>query len=745
MKLTSNGTTTQGNLVFEEDVEMGISAAAMALIVKGLTDMYSSPYVAVLREYTSNAWDAHFAAGQTRPVEVSLPSVLSPSLIIEDWGVGMDREQLRMYCQYGDSPKRASNDEIGGFGLGSKSGLAIATQFTVTSIKDGKKNVVVVRLRENAGPSMGMLGETDTDLPNGVKVTIPTNEVKMFRSAVTAGMFLGWLPGSILIDGIAPEDSVHDTSKYIKVGDAGWVSLDKSPTYGGRYTGSALIGPVAYDVDWESARLKVPHALRMGYLSRVVLNLENGSVDLPNNRENLRYSARTSNAIQARVDTMVAEGRKVYEDQINDAKSVRSAFLRMYTAHEYGFEGEYSYNGVPLKFAGTNNSLRTSPPLEDRISIRTHYNSGANSWASGESEYPSVASGLEYSRLDRTLIREEKVNVLVVGMDAPADPPATRRGFVGARRYLQSTPSVFYARYLAEKQDTSPSNVQTVFTAKQAKDLDPLFVALFDSIIPVDEFTETAVETRRALSRAKRAANVGTPRVLTGVRILTNRYAIGSKTYESKQLDDLDPTATYVLLKAGTDTLTDTVLRTLTTKYGAAENDRLIPILNGVFTGGKYVFIVATASMNTKKYAAALPNMVDIKTVLDERIQAARVALTDVQRIAARDNANRKHRWAEDLTSVHINQIQHAPTRDWIKAVSDSTTSRAFEALRQAKLAADDYGLDASGLDTSFSTEPSPGSRYPLLKDMYNGYGKEPHIVQYINLISQLDLVSENS
>src|ERR1035437_10098491 len=78
-----------------ERVGMSIDEGALAHIMSVLTDLYSDPEMAVIREYSTNALDAHVEAGVTRPIEVTLPSALSPYLKIRDYGTGLDVEDIR--------------------------------------------------------------------------------------------------------------------------------------------------------------------------------------------------------------------------------------------------------------------------------------------------------------------------------------------------------------------------------------------------------------------------------------------------------------------------------------------------------------------------------------------------------------------------------------------------------------------------------------------------------------------------
>src|SRR6266498_3259199 len=91
-----------------EQVDMTIDDDAIDHIMDLLTDLYSDPEMAVLREYSTNARDSHIEAGiADRPIEVSLPTPLSQFLRIRDFGAGLNAEDIReIYSRYGKSTKR---------------------------------------------------------------------------------------------------------------------------------------------------------------------------------------------------------------------------------------------------------------------------------------------------------------------------------------------------------------------------------------------------------------------------------------------------------------------------------------------------------------------------------------------------------------------------------------------------------------------------------------------------------------
>ena len=108
-----------------------IPTHAMGSILRSQVNRYANPYIASLREYLTNAIDSHIVSGQTKPVEVTLPTAMSPEMSIRDFGEGMSGDDIvNIYANVRVTTKDKSDLEHGGLGIGSKSGLAYCTQFT---------------------------------------------------------------------------------------------------------------------------------------------------------------------------------------------------------------------------------------------------------------------------------------------------------------------------------------------------------------------------------------------------------------------------------------------------------------------------------------------------------------------------------------------------------------------------------------------------------------------------------------
>lgn len=149
------------------------SAAAFQLLSSGL---YTNKIRAVLREIGCNAVDAHALNGQqATPIEVKLPNRLDNQFYIRDFGPGLSHDQImHLYSTYFDSTKQASDDFIGGFGVGSKSPFAYTDSFTVVSRQNGVERVYAAFVNDEGMPTIATMNEaTPTTEANGLMVGFP--------------------------------------------------------------------------------------------------------------------------------------------------------------------------------------------------------------------------------------------------------------------------------------------------------------------------------------------------------------------------------------------------------------------------------------------------------------------------------------------------------------------------------------------------------------------------------------------
>lgn len=265
-------------------IKMSIDASATQHIVSLLTDMYSDPELAVIREYGTNALDSHVAAGQTRPIEITTPTALHPFFTIKDYGLGMNEQDIEeTYSRYGVSTKRESNEMVGVLGIGCKSALTYTSQFTLVGIKNGVRTTVAVSRDEDGVGSMTVVESGPDASGNGVTIVIPVKNRNEFEIK-SRNFFKYWAPGTVLVNGEAPEtlEGLKITDKLIATKSTGWSDRQHVIVMGG----------VPYPID--SAEI----ALQMSQNFNLTAFVNIGEIDFAPSRELLMYTRRTKDTIE---------------------------------------------------------------------------------------------------------------------------------------------------------------------------------------------------------------------------------------------------------------------------------------------------------------------------------------------------------------------------------------------------------------------------------------------------------------
>jgi hypothetical protein len=128
-----------------------------------------------------------------------------------------------MYSKYGGSSKRKIADQNGSQGLGAKAALGYTNQFSMVSVKNGKKIHVSVSRTATGGGEMEIIDESDTTEPSGTEIIIPTQRVNRFEEKARK-FFRYWEKGTVLLNGVDP--SKRD--ELVKVTDRIYVDESSS-------------------------------------------------------------------------------------------------------------------------------------------------------------------------------------------------------------------------------------------------------------------------------------------------------------------------------------------------------------------------------------------------------------------------------------------------------------------------------------------------------------------------------------
>lgn len=324
MKPDEKVLNVKGNLS-GESIGMTIDSSSLAHIMSVLTNLYSDKELAVLREYSTNAFDAHVDSGVTRPIEVTLPAPLSPFLKIRDYGEGLDAEDIReIYSRYGTSTKRGSNEVVGMLGLGCKSALTYTDQFNVTGIKNGIMTQVSVSVTAEGGGNMTIVDQFPTDEPSGVEVVVPAKSGNTFE-AKARNFFRFWREDSVLVNGEKP--------KRI---DGIWVADDLLLT--SEVTSPIIVmGNVPYPDPNHYGNSKYR---KDGRDFHSVAFVDIGAVNFTPSRESLHVTPRTKNVLEKIENRVETEVHKALMKQIDAAKTSWEALALTKELKPFGLNPE---------------------------------------------------------------------------------------------------------------------------------------------------------------------------------------------------------------------------------------------------------------------------------------------------------------------------------------------------------------------------------------------------------------------
>jgi hypothetical protein len=329
---------SKGNLDAER-IAMGIDQASLAHIMDVLTNLYSDKAMAIIREYSTNALDSHIAAGNSDPILVTLPTASNPVFVVQDFGLGLSYDDIvNIYSMYGASTKRDTNEQVGMLGLGCKSALTYTNQFTLDCVKDGERTIVSVSRSDDGTGGLDIIARSQTDLPNGVKVSIPVRYDYTFANKATQ-FFSYWEEGTILLDGQKPQRV-----------DGNWIA-DDIVIANGNGPDIVVMGNVPYPVP--------QGILTTSYQNHIVAFAPIGAVDFTPSRESLHYTSRTKKFIEALTDHVEKIARRLANEDISKATNGGEAARAIQLWRPV-------FPGVQFTWRGHTDPQRINPPYSYR-------------------------------------------------------------------------------------------------------------------------------------------------------------------------------------------------------------------------------------------------------------------------------------------------------------------------------------------------------------------------------------------
>lgn len=176
MKIINN--TIPEDVVNDTSKAMSIATTPASFMLM-LENLYQDPLGAVLREITTNAVDIHKSVGSDKKVLIQLPNNECSDLIIRDYGTGLNAHDIDFYLNRIFSTNKSSDDlSMGGYGLGSKSPLAVVDYFEIISFHQGTAYLCTWDKKPGQLPRFDIINQDQTDQPNGMVFRIPLGDSK---------------------------------------------------------------------------------------------------------------------------------------------------------------------------------------------------------------------------------------------------------------------------------------------------------------------------------------------------------------------------------------------------------------------------------------------------------------------------------------------------------------------------------------------------------------------------------------
>jgi len=281
-------------------------------IIAMLANIYENPALAFIREMACNAYDAHVMADNLdKSFDLHFPTKDNPNLIIRDYGTGLSKEFMETrYTSVGDSTKKNSDDEIGGFGIGRLSFLSVTEMAIVTSYYEGMKYAYNVSRDENLDLCFFPMGEEETDEPNGLEIIFtPTQDVIYKTIEASKDFFKRFKMMPNLTGAVVPLVSMDYAFENEKWG------VRNGPSYENQL--NVVMGGVAYPVNRTLAGNDIFSGVENLIESNIDLFFNISDIQLAPSREGVMQTDDTLKKIASRLNEIKDYYLESYRDGLS--------------------------------------------------------------------------------------------------------------------------------------------------------------------------------------------------------------------------------------------------------------------------------------------------------------------------------------------------------------------------------------------------------------------------------------------
>lgn len=282
----------------ESQFTIKATGKAFKILSSGL---YKEKILAIVRELSCNAYDAHVAAGTPdRPFDIHLPNAMEPFFSVRDYGPALSPSQIGpVYTTYFESTKTDSNDLIGGLGLGSKSPFCYVDSFIVISRFEGVRRTYTCFFDENDTPSLLLMSEEESDEETGLEVKLPVRPINFYEFKAKAEQVYRHFE-------VVP--NVGGNAEF-KINKADIILVGRGYRLRSEYArrSFAMMGVVAYPIDTNAVPALTADQIKFLNSSALDIEFGIGDLDITAGREELSYDVRTQAAIVKRTEEVMRD------------------------------------------------------------------------------------------------------------------------------------------------------------------------------------------------------------------------------------------------------------------------------------------------------------------------------------------------------------------------------------------------------------------------------------------------------
>lgn len=313
--------------------------------------MYSNPILAIAREISCNARDAHREVGTPdRPIEIHLPNTLEPEYRVKDFGPGISPDRMsNIFIKYTASTKRADNTQTGGFGLGAKTPFSYSDAFSIITIHNGTKYLYNCLIDATKAGKLMLAHEEPTDLPNSTEIIIPVKSKNFTEFATwTERACYFWEVKPIITGGTIQWGSINKI-----ISGSRWAfTKDATNSFYDRHI-AIIVDEIQYDLNLNILRKYADCSLIDQTYGNLVLWFGVGEITLSATREQIYLDEHTQKVLRDRLGQVSTELKKKISEKIESFDNYWDASIYYHQelksiCHNKQSLGTFSWRGLVL-------------------------------------------------------------------------------------------------------------------------------------------------------------------------------------------------------------------------------------------------------------------------------------------------------------------------------------------------------------------------------------------------------------